>query len=98
MMKPRDIINRQKKIYLTLVAISFSALAILAYTEKYMQTALFNTLLYSALSLFLVGNILMYIGIRCPKCKAILGYVIVFSAGKADQCPRCRMNFDESIL
>jgi len=98
MMKPRDIINRQKKIYLTLVAISFSALAILAYTEKYMQTALFNTLLYGALSLFLVGNILMYIGIRCPKCKAILGYVIVFSAGKADQCPRCRMNFDESIL
>jgi phage FluMu protein Com len=98
MMIPRDIINKQKKIYLIIVAISFSAMTILAFTEKYMPTALFNPLLYGAISLFLVGNILMYIGIRCPKCKAILGYVIVFSAGKADQCPRCRMNFDESIL
>jgi len=97
-MIPREIINRQKKIYLTLVAVSFLAMAILAFAEKYMPTSLFNTLLYSALSLFLVGNILMYIGIRCPKCKAILGYHIVFSAGKADQCPRCRINFDESIL
>jgi len=98
MMIPRNIINRQKKIYLTIVAVSFSAMAILAFTEKYMPIALFNILLYGALSLFLVGNILMYIGIRCPKCNAILGYVIVFSAGKADQCPRCRIDFDESIL
>lgn len=93
----RDIINRQKKIYLTLVAVSFSAMVVLAFAEKYFPPALFKTLLYGALSVFLVGNILMYIGIRCPKCKAILGYHIVFSAGKADQCPRCRMNFDESI-
>jgi hypothetical protein len=97
MMIPRDIINKKKKVYLTLVAVGFLAMAILAYAEKYMPTALFKTFLYSAISLFLVGNILMYIGIRCPKCKAILGYHIVFSAGKADQCPRCRMNFDESI-
>jgi phage FluMu protein Com len=94
----RDIINRQKRIYLTLVAVGFSAMAILAFAEKYMPGVLFKTLLYSAISLFLVGNILMYIGIRCPKCKAILGYHIVFSAGKADQCPRCRIHFDESIL
>jgi phage FluMu protein Com len=98
MMIPRDIINKQKKIYLILVAIGFTVMAILAFIEKYVPTALFNTLLYSAISLFLVGNILMYIGIKCPKCKAILGYVIVFSAGKADQCPRCRMNFDEDVL
>jgi hypothetical protein len=26
-----------------------------------------------------------------------LGYHIVFSAGKADRCPRCRSSFDESI-
>ncbi len=96
-MLPRDIINRRKKTYLTLVAVSFSAMAILAFAEKYMPTALFKALLYSALSLFVVGNILMYIGIRCPKCKAILGYHIVFSAGKADQCPHCRTNFDEDF-
>ena len=94
---PRDMISRRKNMYLILVAVGFSALIILAFAEKYMPTALFKTFLYGALSVFAVGNILMYIGIRCPKCKAMLGYHIVFSAGKAYQCPRCRMNFDEAI-
>ena len=98
MMIPRDIINRRKNIYLTLVAIGFAVMAILAFIEKYMTHALFNALLYSSLSLFVVGNILIYIGIRCPKCDALIGYVIVFSAEKVVQCPRCRINFDESIL
>ena len=96
-MKPRDRINSLKKLYLTLVAIGFTVMAILAFSEKYMPVGLFKAILYAAISLLLVGNVLMYIGIRCPKCKAILGYHIVFSAGKADQCPHCRMNFDESI-
>ena len=98
MLKPRDIINRRKNLYLTLVAVGFSAMVILAFAEKYMPTELFNTVLYGAISLFVAGNILMYIGIRCPKCKAMLGYVIVFSAEKVDQCPRCRINFDEDML
>jgi hypothetical protein len=97
MMRPRDRINRRKKLYLTLVAVGFSAMTILAFAEKYMPTGLFKTLLYSAISLLLVGNILMYIGIRCPKCKAILGYIIVFSAEKVDRCPHCRINFDEDF-
>ena len=96
-MIPRDGINRRKKLYLTLVAVGFSVMAILAFAEKYMPTAIFKTLLYGSILIFLVGNVLMYIGIRCPKCNAILGYHIVLSAGKADQCPRCRIHFDESI-
>ena len=96
-MRPRDRINALKKLYLTLVAIGFSALAILAFTEKYLPPVLFKDLLYSAISLFLAGNILMYLGIRCPKCKAILGYHIVFAAGKIDQCPRCRINLDKDM-
>ncbi len=98
MLIPRDIINRRKNLYLTLVAVGFSAMVILAFAEKYMPTELFNTVLYGAISLFVAGNILMYIGIRCPKCKAMLGYVIVFSAEKVDQCPRCRINFDDGML
>jgi len=98
MMRPRESINRLMKLYLTFVAIGFSALMILAYTEKYMPAEQFKTLLYGAISLFLAGNILLYIGIRCPKCKAILGYVIVFSAGKADRCPHCRISLDEEML
>lgn len=96
-MRPRDVINRRKNLYLILVAVGFSLMTILAFAEKYMPAATFKTLLYGAISLFLVGNILLYVGIRCPKCKAILGYHIVFSAGKADHCPRCRVNFDENI-
>lgn len=96
-MKPRDRINSLKKLYLTLVGVGFASLGILAYAEKYMTPQLFKSLLYSSLFLFLVGNILMYLGIRCPKCKAILGYIIVFSAGKAHQCPHCRVNFDEEM-
>ena len=97
-MRPRDKINKQKKIYLILVAIGFTAMTVLAFTEKYIPAMIFKPILYSALALFGVGNILLYIGIRCPKCNAIIGYAIVFSAGKADQCPRCRFMFDENIL
>ena len=96
-MKPRDGINRLTKLYLTLVAVGFSVMILLAYAEKHLPPGLFKALLYGAISLFLAGNILMYIGIRCPKCKAMLGYHIVFSAGKAHQCPRCRMEFDQEI-
>ena len=83
--------------YLILVAVGFSAMAILAFTEKYIPTALFKTFLYSAVSLFAAGNILLYIGIRCPKCNAMIGWAIVFAAEKVEQCPRCRINFDENI-
>jgi phage FluMu protein Com len=45
-----------------------------------------------------VGNTLLYIGIKCPKCHSIIGYAIVFAAEKVVQCPRCRVVFDEQIL
>jgi len=95
-MKPIDRINRQKNIYLFLIAVGFAALILLAFLEKYMPSTVFNPLLYSSIALFLAGNILIYIGIKCPYCNAIIGYAIVFSAEKVDQCPRCRANFDEN--
>lgn len=97
-MKLRDKINKRKKLYLTLVAAGFTAMTILAFIEQYMPTIIFQWILYIALALFGVGNILLYIGIRCPKCNSIIGYTIVFSAEKVDQCPHCRVMFDESIL
>lgn len=97
-MSLRDKINKRKNLYLTLVAIGFSALIVLAFIEKYMPTMIFKAILYSALVIFGVGNILLYIGIRCPKCNSIIGYAIVFSAEKVDQCPRCRVMFDENML
>ena len=72
-MRPRDGINRLKNLYLILVAVGFSVMAVLAFAEKYMPVQLFKILLYGSVSLFLIGNILLYIGIRCPKCKAIIG-------------------------
>ena len=93
-----DKINKQKNYCLTLVAIGFAAMIVLAFTEKYIPYRIFRPILYGALALFGVGNVLLYIGIRCPKCKKIIGYAIVFSAKKVDQCPRCRVMFDENIL
>lgn len=97
-MSLRDKINKRKNLYLTLVAIGFAALIVLAFIEKYMPAMIFKPILYSALVIFGVGNILLYIGIRCPKCNSIIGYAIVFSAEKVDQCPRCRVMFDENML
>jgi len=97
-MRLRDKINKRKNLYLTLVAIGFAALIVLAFIEKDIPAMIFKAILYSALAIFGVGNILLYIGIRCPKCGSIIGYVIVFSAEKVDQCPRCRVMFDENIL
>jgi hypothetical protein len=96
-MKLIDKINKRKKFYLTLVAIGFAAMTVLAFIEKYLPATIFKGVLYSALALFGVGNILLYIGIRCPKCSSIIGYAIVFSADKTDQCPRCRVMFDENM-
>jgi len=95
-MKPGERINKQKNIYLSLVAVAFATLILLAFLEKYMPPAFFNPLLYGAIALLLIGNVLLYVGIRCPNCNAIVGYVIVFSAEKVDQCPRCRANFNEN--
>jgi hypothetical protein len=80
-----------------MVATGFAALVVLAFTEKYLPGSIFRPLLYGALALLVAGNILLYVGIRCPKCSAIIGYMIVFSAEKIDQCPRCRVMFDEDV-
>jgi Na+/citrate or Na+/malate symporter len=96
-MKLIDKINKRKNLYLTLVAIGFAVLILLAFIEKYMPAMIFKPMLYSALAIFGVGNILLYIGIRCPKCNSIIGYAIVFSAEKIDQCPRCKVTLDENI-
>jgi hypothetical protein len=96
-MKPRVIINKQKNIYLTLVAIGFAVMTIMAFSENYLPPAVFRPILYGAIALFAVGNVLLYVGISCPKCKSLIGSTIVFSAGKADRCPRCGVSFDEDM-
>jgi phage FluMu protein Com len=95
-MRLLDKINERKNLYLALVAIGFAVMLVLAFTEEYMPARTFKAILYSALVIFAAGNILLYIGIRCPKCKAIIGHAIVFAAEKVDQCPRCRVMFDEA--
>jgi phage FluMu protein Com len=97
-MRFRDEINKRKNIYLALVAAGFAAMTVLAFTEKYIPAAAFKWILYSALAVFAVGNTLLYVGIRCPKCHSIIGYAIVFAGEKVKQCPRCRVVFDEEII
>lgn len=96
-MRFRDEINKRKNIYLTLIATGFAAMTVLAFTEKYIPAATFKWILYFALAVFAVGNTLLYVGIKCPKCNSIIGFAIVFAAEKVEQCPRCRVVFDEEI-
>jgi len=96
-MRPKDKINKRKNFYLILVAIGFTVLIVLAFIEKYLQPMFFKPILFGAIALFAAGNILLYVGIRCPKCSALIGYTVVFSAGEADQCPRCRVMWNEDI-
>jgi xanthine/uracil/vitamin C permease (AzgA family) len=97
-MRPRDILNRRKKYYFFIVAISFAVLAIVAFIEKYLPTSLSNTITAGAGIVFLVGILLVYAGITCPKCHKILGLKYVYAEETLTRCPNCKINFDEDSL
>jgi len=94
-MRPRDILNQRKKIYFMIVAISFVILAMVAFLDKYLPTSLFNILSLGSGTVFTVGVVLVYIGIKCPKCNKILGLKFVYAEETLTHCPRCGINFDE---
>jgi phage FluMu protein Com len=97
-MRPRDIINRRKNIYLVIVAISFGVFAVVAFAEKYLPEPLGKAISYGAGSVFLVGVLFVYFGIKCPKCNKTLGLNFVYAEEKLTHCPRCNVNFDEDSL
>ena len=96
-MKPRDILNRGKRIYLTVAAASFAVMVILAFLERHLPPSLSRAMTVVAVAVFAVAVISVYVGIRCPKCKAILGLAFVFSEETLDKCPRCGINFDDDL-
>ena len=81
-----------------IVAISFVILAILAFLDKYLPRSLFNVITLGSGTVFAVGILLVYIGIKCPKCNKILGLKFVFAEETLIRCPRCGINFDEDSL
>jgi hypothetical protein len=81
-----------------IVAISFLIMAIVAFSDKYMPRSLYETISLGAVTVFAVGVLLVYLGIKCPKCKAILGLKFVFSEETLRHCPRCGIDFDEDSL
>lgn len=81
-----------------IVAISFVTLAILAFLEKYLPRPFFNVITLGSGTVFAVGILLVYIGIKCPKCNKILGLKFVFAEETLIRCPRCGINFDEDSL
>jgi len=81
-----------------IVAISFVTLAILAFLDKYLPRSLFNVITLGSGTVFAVGILLVYIGIKCPKCNKILGLKFVFAEETLIHCPRCGINFDEDSL
>ena len=97
-MRPRDILNRRKKVYFIIVGISFLTLAIVAFLEKYLPGPLFNIISLGSGTVFVVGIVLVYIGIKCPKCNKILGLKFVYAEETLIRCPSCGINFDEDSL
>lgn len=97
-MRPRDILNQKKKTYLMVVGISFAVLTIMAFLEKYLSRSLFNAISLGSGTVFLVGVLLVYVGIKCPKCNKILGLKFVYADETLSHCPRCGINFDEDSL
>lgn len=95
MSRPRDIINRRTRVYLTIVAVFFTILTILAFTEKYLPPTFFRIISLGAIGMFVVGILLMHVGITCPKCHAILGLALMYSREKVTHCPRCGIDFDK---
>jgi hypothetical protein len=97
-MRPRDLLNRQKKIYLTIVGISFLVMVVVAYSDKYLPPPLYKAITLGAVTVFTVGVLLVYWGIRCPKCNKILGLKFVYAEETLRRCPRCGIHFDEDSL
>jgi phage FluMu protein Com len=81
-----------------IVAISFVTLAMLTFLDKYLPRSLFNVISLGSGTVFAVSILLVYIGIKCPKCNKILGLKFVFAEETLIHCPRCGINFDEDSL
>jgi hypothetical protein len=94
-MKPRDAINRMKKLYFAITGLGFFALVVIAYLEKYLPQSLHKAMAMGAGAVFAAGILLLYFGIRCPKCGAILGLKYVFAEETFGRCSRCGIGFDE---
>jgi len=92
-MNPGEIVRRKKNLCLLLVAVGFGAMAVLAFMEKRIPPGWYKALVSGAVAVFAVGNVLLYVGIRCPKCGAMLGVRMMFSGKAIDRCPRCSVDF-----
>ena len=97
-MRPREILNQRKKVYFMIVGISFATLAMVAFLEKYLPQSLFNIISLGSGTIFVVGILLVYMGIKCPKCNKILGLKFVYAEETLTRCPGCGINFDEDSL
>jgi peptide subunit release factor 1 (eRF1) len=97
-MKPRDLLNRRKKGALSVAGISFLAMAAVAYSVDYLPPALYRVLSIGTVTVFAVGVVFVYVGIKCPKCNKILGLKFVFADESLHHCPRCGIPFDEESL
>ena len=97
-LKPREIIDRKKKTYFLIVGISFAGLFLLAFLEKQIPPSSFHAIAIATGAVFVAGVLLLYWGIRCPKCGKTLGLKFVYSEETLNRCPGCGIPFDEDSL
>src|SRR5512134_4005207 len=97
-MKPRELLNRKKNVSFLVVGISFLLMAIVAYSVDYLTPSLYRALSIGTVTVFTVGVVFVYVGIKCPKCNKILGLKYVYAEETLLRCPRCGIDFDEDSL
>ena len=103
-MKIREKLNKtRKKIYL----IGFLSWVLVAASIVFSATNendSFEMLILIPFALFMFSCLYLLFGIRCPKCKGVLGYVVSWPPGKwldisekIKFCPFCGIELDSEI-
>jgi len=103
-MKIREKLNKtRKKIYLLGFLSWVLILAVMVFSATQKNDS-FSALILIPFALFMFVCFYSIFGIRCPKCKGMLGYALVWPLGKwlnisekIKFCPFCGVELDSEI-
>lgn len=101
-MKIREKLNQTRKRLFLLAVLSWVLVIVALIFSDMQNNDSFPPLILIPFGLFMFICFYSIFGIRCPKCKGMLGYTICWPPGlniskKIKFCPFCRVEFDSEI-
>ncbi|MFZ2602821.1 MAG: hypothetical protein WAX79_02330 [Candidatus Omnitrophota bacterium] len=103
-MKIREKLNQTRKKYLSLGLLSWVLFAVSIVLMASQKNDYFPILILIPFALFMFMCFYSIFGIRCPKCKGVLGYALGWPPGKwfnisekIKFCLFCGVDFDSEI-